>query len=178
MKIKDILLPTLALTIICAVLGAALAGTNAVTKDPIAEQEAQKQQEAMKAALPAYEYKKLDEKDGCVIYEAIQEIRTGYVVSSHANGYGGRIDVMVGIDLGGKVYGIEIVSADDETAGIGQKVKEDDFKIRFRDKKADQIDDVAVITGASISSRAVKTAVKTAVETWQSMDYKIGGDAQ
>lgn len=167
-NLKNIILPTVILTVICAILGLGLSYTNEITKDVIAQQNAQKQQEAMKSALPAYSYEKIATADGCDIYAAEQGEIVGYVVSSSANGYGGKIEVMVGIDLGGKIYGIEIVSCDDETAGIGQKVAEDSFKSGFAKITAEDIEDVDTITGATISSSAVKEAVKTAYEVFES----------
>ena len=167
-NLKNIILPTVILTVICAILGLGLSYTNEITKDIIASQNAQKQQDAMKSALPAFSYEQIAEIDGCVIYSATQGDPVGYVVSSSANGYGGKIEVMVGIDLGGQIYGVEIVSCDDETAGIGQKVADDGFKSGFNMINADDIQDVDTITGATISSTAVKTAVEKAYEAYES----------
>ena len=75
---------------------------------------------------------------------------------------------MVGLDLSGKIYNIEIVSCSDETAGIGQKVQDEKFRRSFNDKTKQEIDSVDVITGATISSNAVKEAVKTAIEFYES----------
>ncbi len=163
---KKIFLPTLALTVICAILGSALALTNDVTKDKIAEQEKQKQAEAMQSAIAADEYKQVGEPtDGCTLFTAEKGGKTvGYVVSTSESGYGGKIQVMVGISDDAKtVENVSIVSCDTETAGIGQKVANEDFRSRFKGKDSKNVMDVDVITGASISSKAVKTAVKKAI---------------
>lgn len=168
--LKNILLPTVALTVICALLGAALAFTNSLTADKIAQQDAEKQAEAMKKAMPAYSYELLSESDGCTVYQAIMGEPIGYVVLSSANGYGGKIEVIVGIDIGGTIYGIEIVSCDDETAGLGQRVKEDEFKNQFSGikGKVEFGENADAITGATISSKAVRDAVNKALDVFES----------
>ena len=167
-NIKNVIFPTFALTLICAILGAALSLTNNLTKDTIAQQQEEKKKAAFQVALPATDYEFMSEKNGCTMYAAHQGLHVGYVVSSSANGYGGKIEVMVGLDLSGKIYNIEIVSCSDETAGIGQKVQDEKFRRSFNDKTKQEIDSVDVITGATISSNAVKEAVKTAIEFYES----------
>lgn len=46
----------------------------------------------------------------------------GYVFKTSAKGYGGDIDLMVGIDTSGKVTGVSILSIS-ETAGLGMNAK-------------------------------------------------------
>ena len=62
----------------------------------------------------------------------------GYVVNvtSH-EGYGGDIDISVGIREDGTVTGIEMLSIS-ETAGLGMKAKEADFKDQFKDKNVEK----------------------------------------
>lgn len=54
-------------------------------------------------------------------------------VTSH-EGYGGDIEISVGIASDGTVKGIEMLSIG-ETAGLGMKAKDAEFKDQFRDKK-------------------------------------------
>ena len=60
----------------------------------------------------------------------------GYVFKTSAKGYGGDIDLMVGIDTSGKVTGVSILSIS-ETAGLGMNAKNESFiksvhrKIRY-----------------------------------------------
>ncbi|MEE1018899.1 MAG: FMN-binding protein, partial [Acutalibacteraceae bacterium] len=79
-------------------------------------------------------------------------------------GYGGKIKVMVGIDNGGTVKKVAIISADDETPGLGQNVKTDEFLSRF--ENVSSASGVDAWTGATISSTAVKGAVNEALELY------------
>ena len=58
-------------------------------------------------------------------------------VTSH-EGYGGDIEISVGIASDGTVKGIEMLSIG-ETAGLGMKAKDAEFKDQFRDKKSAKI---------------------------------------
>ena len=49
---KEVLRPTVTLTLICLVIAALLAGTNLLTKDKIAEQEEEAAREARELVLP------------------------------------------------------------------------------------------------------------------------------
>ena len=52
---KEVLRPTITLTVICFVVAALLAGTNLLTKDKIAQQEEQAASEARELVLPGVE---------------------------------------------------------------------------------------------------------------------------
>ena len=165
---KNIILPTIAFIAALSVLGTCLYFTNNFAKDRIAQQAQEKKEAAFKVALPSTDFKLITEKDGCAMYAAYQGDHVGYIVSSSADGYGGEIEVVVGIDLSGKVYNIEIVSCKNETAEAAQKVQSEEFKQRFWDKTKQEIDKVDVISGATISSNAVKKAVTNAIEFYES----------
>ena len=63
----------------------------------------------------------------------------GYVitVTSH-EGYGGDIKLSVGILSDGTVKGIETLTIT-ETAGLGMKAAEPEFKDQFKDKQVEKI---------------------------------------
>ena len=93
----------LLLCIISLVAGLALGFTNALTKDEIARQDEASNEEARKKVMSeADEFVQLDVAadsgvDYC--YEAKKGGETiGYVAKATADGYGGKIEVTVGID--------------------------------------------------------------------------------
>ena len=106
----------------------------------------------------------------------------GYVitVTSH-EGYGGDIQISVGIETDGTVKGIEMLSIS-ETAGLGMKATEADFKDQFKDKKVDKFsytlsgeegdDKIDALSGATITSNAVTYAVDSALAYFQE---ELGG---
>lgn len=164
---KYILKLALTLLLITAVVAGLLGFVNLLTEDKIAENTAKKANEAMTAVLPADEYSKLEvvADDITEIYKADDK---GYVVRLNANGFGGAIDMMVGIDLEGKVTGISVISHS-ETASLGAECTRADWQSQFVGTTGDlkvtkDGGTVDALTGATVTSRAVTEAVNRAVE--------------
>ena len=95
----------------------------------------------------------------------------GHIFTTSANGYGGAVKVMTGIGTDGKVIAIEVLDAADETPGLGQNAMKPSFWERFKGKSG-QVkvvksgageDEVQALTGATITSNAVKDAVNKAL---------------
>jgi len=82
-------------------------------------------------------------------------------------GYGGKIELLVGIDELGKVSGVKVISHK-ETAGLGAGIEKPAFLAQFKGKTVkDALEpkkDIDAITGATISSRAVCAGVKQALQ--------------
>ncbi len=133
------------LLVIALIAGLVLGFANEVTKGPIAEQAKKSADEARAAAFPGsatfepietkttekfYDVFRVLDKDGNVL---------GVVASSKARGYGGDIEVVVGMDMEYTVVGIVIGANGDfsETAGLGAKVKEKSFGEKFLGIKYD-----------------------------------------
>lgn len=177
---KDIFIPTISLFIICIVITAALAFTNALTKDTIAENELSARNESMKIVCPQGETFELkSETDDGGIYEALDKNGdvTGYAVSTSASGYGGVIKVMTGISPDGNVIAIDVFYNDDETPGLGKNTSNESFTSQFKDLlTSDKIvvskdyagegQQVDAVTSSTISSRAVTDAVNKACELY------------
>lgn len=84
----------------------------------------------------------------------------GNVVLSTEKGYGGDLTIAVLFDNSDKVIDVVVVKTS-ETEGLGSRVGEETFTSQFIDKtSADGIDNIA---GASVSSKAFKTAFNAAV---------------
>lgn len=194
MNFKDVFIPTISLFIICVVITAALAFTNAITATKIAENETLSQQESMKIVCPdAEKFELLTEtEDGSTIYvgtvgeesEDVLKI-VGYTISTVANGYGGQVKVMTGIDANGEIINIDVYYNDDETPGLGKNTSNVDFTSRFKglvtsDKIVVDKDysgegqKVDAVTSSTISSRAVIDAVNTACDIYNT--EIIGGE--
>ena len=86
----------------------------------------------------------------------------GYAASVSPSGFGGAIDLMVGVSSSGEVVGVRVISMS-ETPGLGSKVGADSFLSRFTGKSGALTagEDIEVISGASISSRAVISGVSS-----------------
>ncbi|MBQ2617784.1 MAG: FMN-binding protein, partial [Synergistaceae bacterium] len=90
-------------------------------------------------------------------------------------GYGGQIGFVVGITKDGTVKAINILNHS-ETPGLGAKSTEPEFYGQFADKSslplkvvkggASNPDEIAAISGATITSNAVTDGVNGAVKYW------------
>lgn len=174
----------LSVTLVCAVAAAGLAGAYALTKDRIALQEKQAEERALKAVLPdgeAFEVQPALLEDAVAaagdtpvsgIYEATDsdgEV-VGWGVRTGPRGYGGPIQLVVGVDRDGKVTGVSIILMN-ETPGLGTRVVEEDwFLEQFAGldsgNATKDIRKLDMITGATKSSRGVRNGVEAATAVY------------
>ncbi|MCI1966389.1 MAG: RnfABCDGE type electron transport complex subunit G [Oscillospiraceae bacterium] len=174
---KDVLKPTLVLVIICMVVTACLAGTNLLTKGAIAAQNAKEAEESRKVALPVAEsFEQSPENEECYVGKKGSDI-AGYVFTTEADSYGGKIKVMTGIGADGNVTGVVLLSTSD-TPGLGLNAKQESYREQYKQKTPEkgfevvkggtaQEGQINAITGATITSKAVTTAVNQAIEEYQ-----------
>ncbi|NLM75375.1 MAG: RnfABCDGE type electron transport complex subunit G [Clostridiaceae bacterium] len=181
---KEVIKPSLILFIVCAVVTGALAYVNGITQPIIEENERIARQEAMAEVLPGsssfsepISYEELKEEGFPVsstirnIYEAVD---AGYVVEAAVKGYGGEVNMMIGIDLDKNIKGIKITSHN-ETPGLGAKVAdeeflqqhygqipEDGFKVIKGVSKSDS--EIEAVSGATISTMAVTQGASDAAK--------------
>lgn len=181
---KNIIKNTAILTIITLVAGILLGLVYDITKEPIAQAKERAKNEAYQAvmkeadAFEALEVEAIELGiDGCVIDEVVSaksgdEVK-GFVITSTTNeGYGGSIQVSVGIAADGTVKGIEMLSIS-ETAGLGMNANTTEFKAQYADVLTDAFvvtktgasaeNEIDAISGATITSNAVTNAVNSAI---------------
>ena len=163
---------TLTLFLITALVAAALAGVNAITKDRIAALKAEKTQKAITQVLPEDAGEATTTAVDQGIVKTLYTTDLGYAVEVAPAGFSAEITMMVGV-AEGKVTGIVIVSQT-ETAGLGAVAAAansagDAFRGQFVglsgalavDKDGGTIDS---LTGATVTSRAVTEGVNAALE--------------
>ena len=172
------------LLVISVIVALLLAFTNSVTENKIAQNTIKEQEAARQQVLAsAVEFKDLQHAQGIVksVYQGVDKNGAvcGWCVSVTPSGYGGEIDLMVGINPDMSVSGIKVVS-NSETAGLGAKCSDEDFSGQFAGKTAPvsvikngepKENEIVAITGATITSAAVTEGVNIAVDTVK----KIGG---
>ncbi|MFR5875855.1 MAG: RnfABCDGE type electron transport complex subunit G [Eubacterium sp.] len=180
----------LALLLITLVAGLALAFVNEITKNPIEEAENQARLDAYSVVFDGAEF--ADESDIAKVSDLeldceINDVLTakdesgdtiGYVMSvtSHS-GYGGDIQIAIGISSQSDTITGFTVLSHSETAGLGAKCTEEEFKNQFSGKSsrsggiayvkgggASSDTEIDAISGATITSSAVTDAVNAAIE--------------
>lgn len=184
---KDIFIPTISLFLICLVVAFLLAGTNELTKEPIAQLQVQKADEAKLQVCPyAVSFDGQETTDVPVeFYRGYDENGNvvGYAIPSSHKGYGGEVEIMVGISLQGEITGVNILSIN-ETPGLGMNATKESFRNQFLGAipengftaKSDDVskEKIDALTGATITSEAVSQAVNKAINVYESL--KGGGN--
>jgi Na+-translocating ferredoxin:NAD+ oxidoreductase subunit G len=192
---KDIFRLALVLTLIAAGAGLILSLVEALTREPIAEQRRLETLRALQVVLPDFDNAPDQDVVSLIVdfdrrgqpvertfYRGRQEEELSGVafVVSAPDGYSGRIDVMVGVLPGGEVHAVAILRHA-ETPGLGDKIEEDWFRRQFVGKTLQGANwrvkmdggEFDQITGATISARAVVTAVRDGLEFFKKERAKI-----
>lgn len=181
---RKILKHSLILFFVSTFASGALAFTYAGTKERIEKQKYLQQVEAVIEAFPLAESPKnvRERKDlgtrAKKIFPMVEKVfeiskkgeKLGYAFVVLPRGYGGPMNVVVGINLKGKVTGLK-VSDHRETPGLGTDVVENPEYIKeFKNKTArDPVEigkDVDVISGSTISSKALASGVREALKAF------------
>ena len=189
--------PVIALTLIAAIAGVALSGVYSMTKDTIDEQKKLAAAASYKAVCPAAESfetseaaeAKLAELDGAAWSAEFGDARinevfackdaagnpAGYALNVSAKGFGGDVKIALGLDTDGQITGIDFTEIS-ETAGLGMKATEPEFRNQFTGKSgsvslvkgsASADNEISAITGASVTSGAVTSAVNAGLDFYE-----------
>ena len=165
MKVKALseFYPILAVTVVVFIAVAVLGGLDSVTRDTIEYQKELKVQRMLNEIFPdmtSYT------SEGDIYIISADGTEIGFAFLAVGKGYGGDIDILVGLEDETTLKGIAVI-AHAETPGLGDKILAPDFTDRF---VGVGIADVAVpdeggkidaITGSTISTKAVIDAVRT-----------------
>lgn len=166
-----------ALTLLCITLvaGLCLSFVYELTKDPIANAELQAKAASYRAVMAeADEFGELSEQQDALLEEikAVNEVLTakdkdgnviGYVMSvTTNNGYAGEVTVALGVSTDLTVTGFSPLSHG-ESPGFGARMGDDDIKALFVGIASGAEFDG--ISGATITSNALRETVDTAIQT-------------
>ena len=165
----------ISLFLICAVAAGLVALVNSVTADTIAANTVKEENAARSTVLPAaaaFDEDPLTLSDGALGYTGRTDggELAGYVFTTEASGYGGKIKVMTGFAPDGHITGVAILSIE-ETPGLGMNAKRESFLQQFVDtdgqlsviKNAEPgQNEILALTSATITSRAMVKAVNAA----------------
>ncbi len=163
--------PILVLCIISMLAALMLSAVNLMTRDRIIEAREQAKLEAVQEIFSFPFAKSTSSKEGETEYfevfdDAGKQLGVGITAITNL-GYSGRIDVLVGIDMEGKITGYKVLMHK-ETPGLGDQITKPSFKkqfllktlISFMWKVKKDGGDVDAITAATISSRAITDALQ------------------
>ncbi len=169
------------LLVISVVVALLLAFTNSVTKEKIAENTLKEQNVAKQEVLSGATYfTEVENAPKTDIVKAVFEGKSstgdlvGWCVNATPYGYGGTLDLMVGILPDGTISGIVVVSHS-ETAGLGAKAQDPAFYEKYLHKAADggleviksgspKENEIVALSGATVTTKAVTKGVNAAAE--------------
>lgn len=192
---RNLIRMVVALTVICAGAALMLSYTNQATKSQREYQLLKYVREpSIRAVLSGYDNDpikdrlviELEEKDekGRPIQRTLFPAKKGGKViavafASSATGYHGLIEVMVGVDMEGKLTGVGIMTHT-ETPGLGAKIEQEDFRGQFKRlaltdalNLASEGGKIDSISGATLSSRGVVAAVREALKLFPRVKEEV-----
>ena len=181
---KDVLVTTLKLFIICAIAAALLGVVYQVTEEPIATQQLEAANAARMEALPdAVDFEEFDAEaikadenfaivDEVYIGKDASGEDVGATVKVTTKGFAAGLELTIGISNDGTVTGMR-VNSHGETAGLGANATKPEFYAQFNGMAADGSlavtkdgGEVVSLTGATITSRAVTDAINVAANCY------------
>lgn len=181
------------LTVITLVAGLGLGFVYEITKEPIAQANESAKKEAWQSVFPEASLEDFESMDvdqdvadqviaDLGVKGTVDEVcsvkggEEGYVITTtDGEGYGGNIQITVGITADGTVSGISFLSIS-ETAGLGMKATEPAFYEQYQGKQTDKFvvskdggdgEPIDALSGATFTSRAVTGAVNIALAYFQ-----------
>lgn len=165
---RYILRLTLTLLLITSIVAGLLGLVNYLTEARIAALAQERAEAAMREVLPADTYEELSvPEEAAPVTAAYRAGDAGCVVRLSVNGFGGAIDLMVGVSREGSVTGVAVISHA-ETASLGANCTREDFRAQFLGKSGALAvtkdgGEIDALTGATVTSRAVTSAVAAAL---------------
>lgn len=156
---------TVVLVAICATTALLLAVTNEITAPIIAQNEGAKANAALLEVLPDGGSFALADTSGMelptTVTEAYRAQNGGYVFKLTTSGYNTGMVLMCGVNADGKITGVKCI-ANNETPSIGG-VAIGSYADMMPGKGIDTIDGVDTVTGATMTTKAYRAAVKDAL---------------
>ena len=156
---------------ICIVIGGVLGAVNGLTEGPIAQRAAEAADVARRSSfVEADSFEKMDLTadsgvDACYLAKKDGEL-IGYVAQVTVTGFGGPVEIQVGMDLDQTITGINVGGSKfSETPGLGEKAKNPEFMEQFIGLSIPTqlgSDGLDAITGATVTSGAVCSGVNKA----------------
>ena len=165
------------LTVISVVAGGILAYVNQVTAGPIENIKAETLNNALKSVLNADEMPQVSNTENIDEFTIIYETNKGTAVQAAADGFGGKLKVLVGFAEDGTISGYSVLEHA-ETPGLGakagdwfQKGGKGDIIGKNPGEKELTVSkdggDVDAITASTITSRAFLLAVNNAYKAYK-----------
>lgn len=179
-KYKNIIIPTVVLTVIAGLVAALLAFTYEATGvgnlgTGLTEEELEEYAPVVlpdsEGTLALYDYTG-GEADLLGVY--VNESKDGVALHIQTAGYAGKskpIEALIGLNQDGEIQGVAIVSCQ-ETPGLGTKIQDEAYLKNYQGASG-SADSVDTITSATISSKALRDGVNFALKEFEKLKGEV-----
>ena len=155
--------PIIFITVIILISVSLLALTDSITRDMREEQREQRILDMLNEMYPEMSHYTFEDDIYTVFTD---ETVAGYAYLASGKGYGGHIDILVGLEDETTLRGVSIIRHS-ESPGLGARITENEYRDQYIGLDIDDAElkyeggQIDAITGATISSKAVADAVRT-----------------
>lgn len=166
--------------VVCGVMVLALVGLNAATSATAAQRAAERRAAQLQSVMPGadafsetwFDHDKVEE----VLAAFLGSELKGYCVTVCVQGFGGQMELLVGVDVNGRVTGVSVVEHR-ETMEL-DPARQEAFLRQFLGRSGTirlngQNNSVEAVSGATMSSQAVTDGVNAALAAVADLE---GGD--
>ena len=197
MSLRELIQMVLGLTVVTSICAGCLAAVKLATKEQIDYQQIKFIKEpALKKIFTDFDNDPISDRLQIVTGKDARgrEVKTTFFLAkkggnvtslafeASGSGYGGPIGVMIAIDPKDDLVQAVAVTTQSETPGLGSKIVDDpDFSAQFAKKPVSMNFSLAAaggqvqaISGATVSSNGVSTAVSRGVELYQNVKPQLG----
>lgn len=164
---SELLKPIIVLTAICIVSAALLGLVNNAADPIISERKAAETLATQKSFFPDASSFEEVPADLAGVRDVVRADSGGYIITVETGGYNGTFTVLVGVSEDGKVVGVS-PDVSGETVNKGTLAGEKEYTDLFIGLSG-SADGVDTISGATISSRAVRSAVSKALAAYDAV---------
>ncbi len=179
---KFIIVITVKLLVISMITALLLSCVNALTAERIADNIKREKSAAITEIFPnsdSSEQLEFAFEEMSAVYKVYSNSSViGYAAEVTPLGFGGEMTVMVGVNTDGTVSGVKLISHS-ETPGLGSRVGENTYLIKYSGKNASQLNEVDAITGSTVSSEAIREGISNALSVYTTLiPGNAGGGAK
>jgi len=167
---KDFLMPIIVLLFICFFVSGALAVVNSITRPVIEYEAAYRAAEEKKVIMPQadnFEQLHIEGLPRTIteVYRATNNI--GYIFSVSVRGYGrDDMKLLCGVDMNGRIIRAAVLEHT-ETISFFNRVFNEQHRDQYWGRNKNEIEDIAAISGATITSTALKNAMRDSLTAFE-----------
>lgn len=176
---KDSVKSVVVITVICLVVALLLGVTNYFTSPVIEKGNEERTQEALCELIEGGKFQKMNTENLSGIPESVTAIYKeafglGYVIEISTKGYDAGLVIMCAISPEGKIIKTATLASNETpTIGGSKVINNSEYTSKYVGKNAENIGLIDSVSGATITSKAYRDAIKDALTAFASISDKF-----